>query len=69
LSVEPLEARRLLASGPAGDDFGSGIDQAALIVLAGDGSGTQAGVIEVFGDFDAFRFVGPGDGPDRRPAG
>src|SRR5205085_2635894 len=41
------------------DDFPDDTEHAALISLAADGAGTQAGLIESTGDVDLFRFVAP----------
>src|SRR5262249_32097897 len=54
---EWMEDRTLL-SGPT-DDFPNDLDRAALLALAADGSGSQAGRIETASDVDAFRFVAP----------
>jgi hypothetical protein len=49
----------LVSLTPAPDDFGDDFDQAAPLVLSADGSGSQAGSIEMPGDVDIFQFVAP----------
>jgi hypothetical protein len=49
----------LLSLAPAPADVGDDFAHAAPLLLAADGSGTQAGSIDAAGDIDVFQFVAP----------
>jgi hypothetical protein len=51
--------RYLLSLASEPDDFGDDFDLAEPLVPSADGSGAQAGAIEVINDLDTFRFVAP----------